>query len=372
MVPAEDHGIFTLGTLPDDATRRTRSEQIAAKLHAFLRGRRMTYSEADTRWAPTPTRCATRAPPGRCSSAGTGRGSRRRSVPRPEISPWEARLELARRYLHVVGPQPAAGFAWWAGINPRRGRDVFEGLAAELVPVVTPLGSSVGARIRRGVVRAGPRRTRTGPAPLERRPVSHGGDRGTARRRCGARAHALAVGHRVAGRPDGRGRARRDLAPVHQPDDDRAVEGYDPRRSARPSRPRRRRFLCRASAGRCGSAWARIASSARRATVGRCGPCAGDHECGKRHEGGLGRRRESRRREREGERPLFGPPRAHVLHRLVPNRRGWSRRSLRLAPARSVPRGSSRLVGHLRVVDRVVEEDCRWNSIPPVAPDLPA
>ena len=51
VVPAEDHGIFTLGTLPDDPAGRRRSEELARRLHAYLDGRRTTY--------PRPSRSAT-------------------------------------------------------------------------------------------------------------------------------------------------------------------------------------------------------------------------------------------------------------------------------------------------------------------------
>ena len=119
------------------------SEGIAEQVHAFLEGRRMTYSEVGHTLGTHPNALRYAGATGTVLIRWDGaRQPEVWSVPRPEISPWEARLELARRYLHVVGPQSAAGFAWWAGINPRRGRDVFEALASELVPVDTPLGQA--------------------------------------------------------------------------------------------------------------------------------------------------------------------------------------------------------------------------------------
>src|SRR3712207_7028715 len=35
------------------------------------------------------------------------------TVPAPEVDPVDARLELARRYLHVFGPGTREGFADW-------------------------------------------------------------------------------------------------------------------------------------------------------------------------------------------------------------------------------------------------------------------
>src|SRR3954469_6916753 len=46
VVPARDHAVFTLGRLPDDAKGRAVAEDVAARLHAFLGGRRMTHSDA--------------------------------------------------------------------------------------------------------------------------------------------------------------------------------------------------------------------------------------------------------------------------------------------------------------------------------------
>jgi hypothetical protein len=63
-------------------------------------------------------------------------------VPRPEVDPREARLELARRYLHVFGPTSAEAFAQWVGIPQQRGVAAFDGLRRSLTPVRTPVGDS--------------------------------------------------------------------------------------------------------------------------------------------------------------------------------------------------------------------------------------
>jgi DNA glycosylase AlkZ-like len=61
-------------------------------------------------------------------------------VAAPKIGPAEACRELARRYLHVLGPTTPAGFARWAGISQRAGAAAFAELEAELLPVRSPLG----------------------------------------------------------------------------------------------------------------------------------------------------------------------------------------------------------------------------------------
>src|SRR5690348_10440802 len=45
VVPARDHAIFTLARLPDEPRRRQRAEDIAARVHAFLAGRRLRDGE---------------------------------------------------------------------------------------------------------------------------------------------------------------------------------------------------------------------------------------------------------------------------------------------------------------------------------------
>ena len=61
-------------------------------------------------------------------------------MPAPKIDPLDARAELARRYLHVLGPGTPETFAEWAGIKPPRGRAAFEAIGASLTAVATPIG----------------------------------------------------------------------------------------------------------------------------------------------------------------------------------------------------------------------------------------
>src|SRR5215471_21430523 len=46
VVAAQDLAVFSLGRLPDDTRRRARAQDTAAKLHAFLAGRRMPFGVA--------------------------------------------------------------------------------------------------------------------------------------------------------------------------------------------------------------------------------------------------------------------------------------------------------------------------------------
>jgi hypothetical protein len=64
------------------------------------------------------------------------------NVPAPEMDPREARLELARRYLHVFGPATPEAYAMWAGIGPSSGVAAFERLGESLTLVRTPIGEA--------------------------------------------------------------------------------------------------------------------------------------------------------------------------------------------------------------------------------------
>ena len=63
-------------------------------------------------------------------------------LPPSEVDPLIARLELARRYLHVFGPANPESFAEWAGVPRRLGIAAFDALRRSLIPVRTPIGDA--------------------------------------------------------------------------------------------------------------------------------------------------------------------------------------------------------------------------------------
>jgi hypothetical protein len=142
VVPARDHAIFTLGRHPDDGPGRQRAEEMAARMHAFLAGRRLDDNEVARglgvhnrlRYATTTGTVLIRWAGARAPVVWT--------VPRPEIDPLDARRELARRYLHVFGPTTPEAFAKWAGIGARESSTAVESLARVLLPVRTPIGDA--------------------------------------------------------------------------------------------------------------------------------------------------------------------------------------------------------------------------------------
>ncbi|HET7030393.1 MAG TPA: crosslink repair DNA glycosylase YcaQ family protein [Candidatus Limnocylindrales bacterium] len=141
VVADGDWAPFTLGRLPESGMRRQRALETADRLEAFLDGRTMSYAQAGKAMGhdPNALRYATL----------TGRvlirweGARRptiRTVPAPDVEPRDARRELARRFLHAMGPGTPVSFGAWAGLQPAPAAAAFEDLADELLPVRTPIG----------------------------------------------------------------------------------------------------------------------------------------------------------------------------------------------------------------------------------------
>lgn len=139
-----DRAIFTLGRLPDKDGPLKRAQDIADRLGAALADNRMTQSAAARAIGVSHANQLRYAAP-----LGTfvirWDGSRQPdiwSVPVPEMDPHEARLELARRYLHVFGPATPEAFAKWAGIRPPCGITAFETLGKSLTLVRMPIGEA--------------------------------------------------------------------------------------------------------------------------------------------------------------------------------------------------------------------------------------
>jgi len=143
VIPARDLAVFSLGRLPDELDARRVAEDLAARVRVLLRGARMTYGEAGRALGEIPNRLRYAAPTGTILIRWEGaRQPTIWTVPRPEVDPTDARLELARRYLHVFGPTTADAFAQWSGIGSRGGVAAFDALRRRLTPVRTPVGES--------------------------------------------------------------------------------------------------------------------------------------------------------------------------------------------------------------------------------------
>jgi DNA glycosylase AlkZ-like len=143
VVAARDLPVFSLGRLPDGGATRRVAEDLAARLHSLLGGTRMKDREAGDALGEHHNRLRYAALTGTVVIRWEGaRAAAVWTVPRSGMDPGEARLELARRYLHVFGPTTPTAFAQWAGIGPRDGVAAFDTLGASLTPVHTPIGDA--------------------------------------------------------------------------------------------------------------------------------------------------------------------------------------------------------------------------------------
>jgi len=157
LVAARDLSVFTLGVFPDDLKGRRRAEDFAARLRVFLGDRRMSYGEAGRALGLHPNSLRYASPTGTVLIRWEGaRLPTVWTVPPPEVDPRDARLELARRYLHINGPAPAVAFGRWAGLGLRHAAGAFEALGSLLTPVQTPVGEASILTADEPAIRAAP------------------------------------------------------------------------------------------------------------------------------------------------------------------------------------------------------------------------
>jgi hypothetical protein len=159
VIAARDLAVFSLGTLPDHARGQQRANDLAARLHTLLDGARVPYGEAGRALGLHNANLLRYA-------AATGtvlirwEGARQPAiwtVPPPDADPRDARLELARRYLHIYGPGTPEAFGQWSGIGPRSGEAAFTALGDSLTPVQTPVGEAWILSRDEAAFRAAPR-----------------------------------------------------------------------------------------------------------------------------------------------------------------------------------------------------------------------
>ncbi|HKX75833.1 MAG TPA: crosslink repair DNA glycosylase YcaQ family protein [Acidimicrobiia bacterium] len=136
-----DLPLFTLGRLPTEPNARQRAQETADRLAAALQDERMDVRDAARLVGLHPNALRYAAPTGRFLIYWDGaRQPLIWTVPTPNVDPFGAQLELARRHLHVFGPASPQSFSSWAGIRPQPAEASFESLAEELIAVRTPVG----------------------------------------------------------------------------------------------------------------------------------------------------------------------------------------------------------------------------------------
>ena len=141
VIAERDIAVFTLGRLPEATEALQRARQVAERLESALGDERMDVRDAARIVGLHPTALRYAAPTGRFLISWDGaRQPHIWRVATPAVDPAQARLELARRHLHVFGPSTPDSFASWAGVEGPKARRTFDSLAAELVAVRTPIG----------------------------------------------------------------------------------------------------------------------------------------------------------------------------------------------------------------------------------------
>ena len=143
VIAERDVALFTLGRLPEESRARQRAEDTANRLEAALGDERLDCRVAARIVGLSPNALRYAAPTGRFLIYWDG--SRQPliwAVPQPSIDPVEARLQLARRHLHVFGPSTPDAFGSWAGVRPKAANATFDSLSGELVPVRSPIGDA--------------------------------------------------------------------------------------------------------------------------------------------------------------------------------------------------------------------------------------
>lgn len=156
-VAARDLALFTIGIHPDNEKGRRRAEERAARLQVGLGGARMDHAEVGRALGVHPNSLQYAATTGTVLIRWDG--ARRPTiwnVTPPEADRYDARLELARRYLHVYGPASTGAFGWWSGLGARPAAAVFEALAKEVMLVRTPIGDAWILAIDEPAIRAAP------------------------------------------------------------------------------------------------------------------------------------------------------------------------------------------------------------------------
>ena len=145
VVPAGEHAPFTLGRMPRTGRLPARAEDLAARAHAYLAGRRLPMDEVAGALV-TGNHNAIRY----ATLTGTvlirWDGARQPlmwTVPRSELTAAVALQQLARRYLHVFEPSTVESFVRWGGLDPRAAVAAFDAMASTLLTVRTPMGDGL-------------------------------------------------------------------------------------------------------------------------------------------------------------------------------------------------------------------------------------
>lgn len=133
VVPRADVGIFTLGAMPRRRRWADALEALADAVGDAVNGERTVSRDVHARLPDLPIRSACLS--GRVHIRWDTRVVEVLVAERPVIDPDQARLELARRFLHWHGPASPRHLARWAGLTGEDADETWAELAPELTPV---------------------------------------------------------------------------------------------------------------------------------------------------------------------------------------------------------------------------------------------
>lgn len=143
VVARPDVALFTISRLPDKGVPLRQAELFAPRLQKLLEAGPMTYPEAGAALRVPPNSLRYAALTGSFLIRWEGaRASTIWSIDPPEMDPESARVELARRFLHVYGPSTSSSFATWSGVREAAARETFGRLSPDLIEVTTPIGEA--------------------------------------------------------------------------------------------------------------------------------------------------------------------------------------------------------------------------------------
>lgn len=136
IVPREDVGVFTLGSYPRDEARAAELERLADDIHRLTEGETLHVREVQARLGhDLPTAIRFTSLTGRVHIRWDASNIWLIPADRPDIDVEDARRELARRFLHWLGPATRPGLARWTGVTPRDATETWKSIENELVAV---------------------------------------------------------------------------------------------------------------------------------------------------------------------------------------------------------------------------------------------
>jgi hypothetical protein len=134
VVPRAGLGVFTLGTMPRDRDQAAALNELGDMVVRALGGKTMRTRDVDVD-LPNPMLIRASNVSGKVNIRWDARTTEVVPVGVPSIDPEDARLELARRFLHWLGPAGPAHLARWAAVPKKDALATWDAIRAELVPV---------------------------------------------------------------------------------------------------------------------------------------------------------------------------------------------------------------------------------------------